>query len=128
MAAKHFRDGSIAYVSYSGQYVRLDRTGKQIKTLNLNWWNFSINGAEVLSGDRVVVSVGNFNKVMEYNGEGKLVWECPVTYPSVPFRLSNGHTILSSSSNTVITEIDRKGKIVKEWKGFTYKPYRVMKR
>ena len=96
--------------------------------MNLNWTNFSVNGAEVLPGDRVVVAIGNFNKVIEYSSEGKQTWECPVMYPSVPFRLSNGNTILASNSNTVITEIDRKGKIVKEWKGFTFKPYRVMKR
>jgi HEAT repeat protein len=127
-AARRFRDGSIAYVSYSGHYVRLDRTGKQVKTMNLNWWNFSINGAEVLTGDRVVVSVGNFNKVVEHDGDGKVVWECPVTYPLIPYRLSNGHTIVASNSNTAITEIDRRGKIVKEWKGFSFKPYRVTRR
>jgi HEAT repeat protein len=128
VAARRFRDGSIAYVSYSGQYIRLDRTGKQVKTVNLNWWNFSINGADILSGDRVVVCVGNLNKVVEYDGEGKQVWECPVMYPLIPHRLSNGHTLVASNSNTTITEIDRLGKIVKEWKGFSFKPYRVTKR
>jgi HEAT repeat protein len=128
ITAKRFRDGSIAYVSYSGHYVKLDRTGKQVKTMQLNWFNFSINGADVLPGDRVVVSVGNFNKVIEYNGDGKQTWECEVQYPLIPFRLSNGNTIVASNSNTVITEIDRKGKIVKEYKGFSFRPYRVTKR
>src|SRR5262249_15733003 len=128
LAAKRFRDGSIAYVSYSGHYVRLDRTGKQVKTMNLNWWNFSVNGADVLPGDRVVVSVGNFNKVVEYDAEGKPTWACPGTYPLIPYRLSNGNAIVASNSNTAITEIDRNGKVVKEWKGFSFRPYRVTKR
>jgi hypothetical protein len=84
--------------------------------------------AQVLRGDRVVVSVANFNKVMEFGPDGKQVWEAAVTYPLVPFRLSNGHTILASNSNQAITEIDRKGKIVRQWTGFSFRPLRVIKR
>jgi HEAT repeat protein len=128
IAARLFRDGSIGYVCNTGQYIRLDRTGKQVKTLQLNGFNFGVSGAEVLPGDRVIACMYSFNKVVEFNGAGKQVWECAVTNPSVPFRLSNGHTILSSSAYTVITEIDRRGKVVKEWKNFPFKPYRVFRR
>jgi outer membrane protein assembly factor BamB len=128
LAAKRFRDGSMAYVSYSGHYVRLDRDGKQVKTIQFPWFNFSVAGAEVLAGDRVVVSVNNFNKVVEFDSAGKQVWEASVTYPLIPFRLSNGHTILASHSQTQITEIDRNGKVVKETKTPDYRPYRVYRR
>jgi HEAT repeat protein len=128
LAAKRFRDGSIAYVDYGGNYYRLDRTGKQVKTMRLPWFNFSLNGAEILPGDRVVVSVSNFNKVIEFDGTGRQVWECAVTAPLTPFRLSNGHTLVASNFNMQITEIDRSGKIVKEMKGLTYRPFRVSRR
>jgi HEAT repeat protein len=128
LAARRFRDGSIAYVSYSGHYVRLDREGKQVKTVQLNWWNFGLNGAEILAGDHVVASVSNFNKVMEYDGDGKQVWECGVVNPAIPYRLANGHTLVPGNNLMMITEIDRKGKIVKEWKGLSFQPYRVVKR
>lgn len=131
LAAKRFRDGSMAYVSYSGHYVKLDRTGKQIKSVNLVWSNYSANGAEILPNDRIILSDSRYNKVMEFDvstGTGKTVWETPVTYPLIPSLMANGNIIVAGNNNTAIYEIDRKGKIVKEWKDFTIKPYRVFKR
>jgi HEAT repeat protein len=128
VAARRFRDGSLAYVDYSGNYYRIDRAGKQLKALNLNWAGFSIGGAEVLPGDRVVVSINNLNKVIEYDAAGKPVWECSVTAPLAPFRLSNGHTLVASNYNTQVTEIDGAGKVAKTMTGLSYRPYRVQKR
>jgi HEAT repeat protein len=128
LAARRFRDGTIAYVSYSGHYVRLDREGKQVKTVQLNWFNFGLNGAEILPGDHVIASVSNMNKVVEFDGVGKQVWECSVVNPVIPYRQSNGHTLVPCNNLMQITEIDRKGKIVKEWKGLSFQPYRVVKR
>jgi HEAT repeat protein len=128
LAARRFRDGSIAYVSYSGHYVRLNREGKEVKTVQMNWWNFGLNGAEILPGDHVVASISNFNKVIEYDGDGKQVWECAVMGPAVPYRLANGHTLVPCNNMMMMVEIDRKGKIAKEWKGLSFQPYRVVKR
>ncbi len=128
LAARRFRDGSYAYVDYGGMYYRFDRAGKQLKSTRLSFVNFSLNGAQVLPGDRVVVSVSNFNKVIEFDADGKQVWECAVTAPLVPFRLSNGHTIVASNYNMQITEIDRTGKIVKSMTGLAYRPFKVTKR
>src|SRR5262249_41138803 len=128
LAATRFRDGSYAYVDYGGNYFRYDRTNKQVKSMRLPWSNFSLNGAQVLPGDRVIVSVSNFNKVIEFDSTGKQVWECAVTAPLTPFKLSNGHTLVASHYNMQITEIDRTGKIVNEMKGLTYRPFRVQKR
>lgn len=128
LAARRFRDGSIAYVSYSGHYVRLDRTGKQVKSFNLTWVNYSPNGAEILTGDRVVVSDSRSNKVVEFNPDGKITWECPIMFPLTPTALASGNLLVAGNSNQAIFEIDRKGKIVKEWKGFTFRPFRVARR
>jgi HEAT repeat protein len=128
LAARRFRDGSIAYVSYSGHYVRLNREGKEVKTVQMNWWNFGLNGAEILPGDHVVASVSNFNKVIEFDGDGKQVWECAVVSPAIPYRLANGHTLVPCNNMAMMVEIDRKGKIAKEWKGLSFQPYRVVKR
>src|SRR5262249_54568732 len=51
LAARTFRDGSMAYLSYSGHYVRLDKNGKELKTYNLALFNFSMNGAQILPND-----------------------------------------------------------------------------
>ncbi|MFO0926732.1 MAG: HEAT repeat domain-containing protein [Gemmataceae bacterium] len=128
LAARRFRDGGIAYVSYSGHYVRLDRTGKQVKSTNMAWFNYSANGAEILPGDRVVLSDSRSNKVIEFNADGKIEWECPVMFPLVPTALPGGNLLVAGNSNQAVFEIDRKGKVVKEWKGLSYRPFRVVRR
>ncbi len=128
IAARHFRNGDMALVSYSGHYVKLDRTGKEIKSFNLPWGGYSINGAEIQPGDRVTVSVGNYNKVMEFTPDGKIAWQASVTYPSIPYRLRNGHTLVPANSQQSIVEIDAQGKVVKEWRNAAFRPYRVTRR
>jgi hypothetical protein len=129
LPARRFRDGTTALLSYTGQYIKLDRAGKQVKTIQFPLFGMSLGGADVLPGDRVVVSIsGSPGKVVEYNASARAVWECPLTYPGIPYRLSNGHTVVGSPSTRQITEIDARGKIVAELKGLTYQPYRVTKR
>lgn len=129
LAAKRFRDGSMAYVSYGGHYVRLDRTGKEMRNFYIpNWGLYSPNGAELLPGDRVVLTESRMNKVIEFGPDGKAVWECSVMNPLVPFVLNNGNVLVPGNNQQTIYEIDRKGKIVKEYKGFSFKPFRVVRR
>ncbi|MFO0877307.1 MAG: HEAT repeat domain-containing protein [Gemmataceae bacterium] len=129
LAARRFRDGTLAFVSYSGHYVKLDRTGKEMKNVQIpNWGTYSPNGADILPGDRIVLSESRFNKVLEFGLDGKPTWECPVTYPLAPTVAGNGNILVAGNSNTAIYEIDRKGKLVKEWKGFAFRPFRVVRR
>ena len=85
-------------------------------------------GAAVLPGDRVVVSQSNLNRVVEFGPDGKQVWACSIINPLIPHRLSNGNILLGGNNTTAIYEIDRRGKIVKDWKTPAYKPYRVVRR
>lgn len=128
LAARRFRDGSMAYVSYSGHYVRLDSKGKQVKSFNLPWGGFSMNGAAILPGDRVVASIGNFNKVAAFGPDTKQIWEASVQYPLAPSVTPSGRIFVVGNSQTVVYEIDRRGKIVKEMKGLDYRPFRVFRR
>jgi HEAT repeat protein len=128
LAARHFRDGSMAYLTYAGQVVRIDAKGKEISSRNLNFVGMGLAGAEILPDERVIVSVNNFNKVIEYSSTGKQNWEAPVTNPLIPYRLPNGHTLVPSNANTALTEIDASGKIVNEQRGLAYKPFRVSRR
>ena len=123
-----FPDGQMAFLTYQGQYVRLDATGKQVKTFQVPFhWQNGVMGAEILSGDRIVVSLG-VGKVAEYADGGKLVWETTVFGPGYPHRLRNGRTLVSSNNNTVLMELDRNGKVVAEKKNLDYRPYRVHRR
>ncbi len=122
LAALKLRDGHIAFVSYQGQYVRLDASGKELKKVHIPFINNGNLWGEVLPNDHVLISMGGVNKVTEYDGDGKVVWEANVTFPGIPTRLSNGHTLVPSQNNTHLVELDRTGKLVNEFKDMNYKP------
>jgi HEAT repeat protein len=129
LAARRFRDGSIAYVSYGGHYVRLDRAGKEVKSVQLpNWGVHSPNGADILPGDRIVLAEQRLGKVIEYGLDGKVIWECPIRQPISPHALPNGNLLVSGDAQQSIYEIDRRGKIAREWKGLSFRPFRVARR
>jgi hypothetical protein len=128
LAARAFRDGSMAYVSYSGHYVKLDSKGKEIKTYNLALFNYSMNGAQILPNDNVIMCFSN-NVVKEYKPDGKEVWSASgIQYPMIPFRLNNGNTIVTTSNQNQIIEIDGRGKVVKTTTPKDVRPYRVTMR
>jgi HEAT repeat protein len=123
-----FRDGQMAFLTQQGQYVRLDATGKQVKSFQVPFhWQNGVQGAEILPGDRVVVSLG-IGKVAEYADGGKLVWEANVINPSHPHRLANGHTLVTQVNSSVLLELNRAGKIVSEKKDLECHPFRVHRR
>jgi HEAT repeat protein len=123
-----FPNGHMAFVTYQGQYIKLDSTGKQVKTFHVPFNSQNgVIGAEVLPGDRVLVSLGS-GKVAEYADGGRLVWETTVFGPGFPHRLVNGHTLVPSNNNTVLLELDRNGKVISEKKDLNYNPYRVHRR
>jgi HEAT repeat protein len=131
LGAKRFRDGSMAFIDYSGNYVRLDKAGKELKKLSFPIAGLNPYGAEILPGDRIILNSYNNRKVTEFNSAGKAVWECSVDYPGqFAHRLPNGRTMVvaNTHSTPTIVEIDRTGKIVSELKGLSYRPLRVSKR
>jgi len=83
---------------------------------------------EVLPNGNVLISQQNMAKVMEYDPEGKVVWQADVTIPGIATRLANGHTLVPSQNNTRLVELDRTGKIVNDFKDITYRPFRVSRR
>ncbi|MFQ3592563.1 MAG: HEAT repeat domain-containing protein [Gemmataceae bacterium] len=129
LGARRFRDGSMALVAYSGEYIRIDKSGKELKRFTIpNIAMFGLSGADILPGDRVIVSIQGNNRVAEFNAEGKEVWGTTIQQPMPPTRLNNGNTLVSSANQPILVEIDRKGKIVKEWKGLPTNPYRAFRR
>jgi HEAT repeat protein len=128
LAAEKFRDGQIAFFSYQGLYVRLDSAGKEVRSYRIPLPPNGFSGAHVLPGDRLVVTMINANKVVEYDADGKQVWEATVQAPSFPQRLPNGNTLVPSYAVQRITELDRTGRIVSEMKDVGFRPWRVSRR
>jgi HEAT repeat protein len=125
--AYKYPNGHVGLVSQQGQYVRLDASGKQIKSYQLNLPGAVVMNAEVLPGDRVLAAL-NTGRVAEYNDQGKALWESNVNNPAVPHRLPNGHILVAQNGMNHLYELDRKGKIVSEKKDLEYRPWRIRRR
>jgi HEAT repeat protein len=122
-----YPNGHIGLISQQGQYVRLDASGKQVKSYQLNLPGAVLTNAEVLPGDRVLAAL-NTSRVAEYNDQGKAVWESNVNNPAFPHRLPNGHTLVAQNGMNHLYELDRKGKIITEKKDLEYRPWRIRRR
>src|SRR5205085_315655 len=115
MSARKLRDGSIVLLSGSSRScVRLDRTGKERKSFPVQMILSHAN--EVLPNGHVLVPLGWQNKVVEYDAEGKQVWEMTATQPMSAHRLPNGNTLVALQQWPIhrVVEVDRSGKQVAE--------------
>jgi HEAT repeat protein len=126
--AKKLKNGQYAYVTQNGEYGRLDATGKALKTSrgigSYQWYGC---GIDILPNDHVLYPLYNQNQVVEYDGDGKQIWKADVQLPTSAFRLPNGNTLVASQGTQTVTEINKAGKKVKEFKG-TYFPIRAIRR
>jgi HEAT repeat protein len=107
------KNGDIAMISNRGVYHRLDAKGTELKSFNLNTgWMQQFTGFDVLPTGRIVVPQWQFNRVVEFNQDGKIVWQANVRWPTCVQRMPNGHTLVASQNANQVLELDRKGKIV----------------
>ncbi|MGE3808602.1 MAG: PQQ-binding-like beta-propeller repeat protein, partial [Gemmataceae bacterium] len=118
MRAVKLRNGDIGVVTMSQQFLRLDAKGKQLSTFNVNVQT-SGGRIDVLPNGHVLVPEMRDNKVVEYDRDGKAVWEVAVDQPIVATRLRNGHTLVTSMTENRAVEFDRTGKQVWEFKSDT---------
>ncbi|HKI31532.1 MAG TPA: HEAT repeat domain-containing protein [Gemmataceae bacterium] len=121
-------DGQFVILTNVGMIIRLDSAGKELKSFGIGQahWMTSI---EALPGGRVLVPQPNMSKVIEYDGDGKQVWEGAVQFPFSATRLPNGNTLVASPNSGKIVELNRSGRVVWEHKtGPNERPYRVRRR
>jgi outer membrane protein assembly factor BamB len=113
-AAQKMRDGQIVFTTSSGTCVRLDAAAREVKS-------FAIGGTapgslEVLPNGRILIAQFNNNKVVEYDLEGRAVWEAAAAQPFGAVRLTNGNTLVSSYAGMQLLELNRAGKVVWEFR------------
>ncbi len=131
VSATRLRNGEIVYVTQQGQVTRMDKDGKkEIKHFQTNTGGgiYYLGHIDVLPNEHVVVPVYSFNKVTEYDGNGKEVWSAAITQPVSAKRLPNGNTLVSSLNPPRVVELDRGGKVVWEAKEQFRQPIRVDRR
>jgi hypothetical protein len=129
MGAHKLRNGKVIFFTNNGTAHRLDANGKEEKSFNVGqfgqMWG---GGADVLPNGNVVAPQWNSNKVIEYDQDGKQVWEASVQWPHSAVRLPNGNTLVSSQNTNKITELNKAGKVVWEHQCSAGQPFRVRRR
>jgi hypothetical protein len=117
IAGQRLRNGEMVYVTQGGTCVRLDATGKEIKTFPVGRMYYSVGTVEVLPNNHVLVTQKDM--VAEYDGNGGApVWQASVVRPTSAQRLPNGNTLVSSGlmATTGVAELDRAGHPVWDYK------------
>jgi outer membrane protein assembly factor BamB len=112
LAACRLRNGQVGLVTTAGRYVQLDAGGHEIRSFSLGAMLFPMSNFEVLPRGRVLVPFYSQNRVVEFNADGRRVWEAAVARPGSVMRLSNGHTLVTSRLTRNVVEIDRAGRVV----------------
>jgi HEAT repeat protein len=115
MAVQKLRDGQIGYVTNDGTCVRLDASGKEVRRWPVGQV-LTRGGLDLLPDGGAVVAQVYANKVVEYNRDGKAVWEAAVEHPTSVVRLRNGHTLVAAWNTGQVVELDRAGKAVWQYK------------
>jgi hypothetical protein len=118
MKAMKLPNGEIAFVTYLHRFIRIDPSGKELQNIPAN---VSTSGGriDVLPGGRVLVPERTSNRVVEYDAEGKVIWQALFPEPVAAVRLPNGHTLVTSYSLTRAVELDRAGQQVWEYRSNT---------
>lgn len=121
MRAHKLRNGDMALITQLGvtRFVRLDRNGKEIGSFGVDV-RTSGGKVDVLPNGHVLIPENGNNRLVEYDGQGKVVWEATVDSPIVASRLPNGHSLVTSMNpQKGAIEIDRAGKEVWNYKSDT---------
>jgi HEAT repeat protein len=108
MSARKLRDGKMIFITNAGLMVRLDQTGKELKSINVGQVQM-FSGIDALPNNHVLVPQINNNRVTEYDADGKSVWSVNVQYPTGAMRLPNGNTLVVSMTGRRVIEFDRSG-------------------
>jgi HEAT repeat protein len=114
--AHRYRNGQTAVIDQGGRFIRLDSKGKEIRSTQVGVMYGYGAGAHFLPNDHVLMPLTNENKVAEYNGSGKVVWEASVMQPGSAFRLPNGNVLVAMQQGQKVIEMNRAGKTVWEFK------------
>jgi HEAT repeat protein len=109
--ARRMRDGQIILVSTHRQCIRMDTTGKQLKSFPLQWaWQ---TGVDILPNGHVIIPATWMNKVTEYDAEGKTVLDLNANQPYAATRLRNGNLLMAPQQwPSELIETDSSGKQV----------------
>jgi outer membrane protein assembly factor BamB len=111
ISAARLPGGGAVILTNTGNIITLDAAGKEGKSFNIGQVYYYTQ-IDVLPSGRILVPLYTQNKVIEYDAEGRNVWEVAATRPTNVQRLPNGNTLISSRLTPTVTEVNRSGESV----------------
>jgi hypothetical protein len=120
------RNNQYGMITQFGAFVRLDAAGKEQKSITISQ-NIGLAAVDALPSGRVVVPIWGESKVVEFDADGKRVWEATANTPASAVRLPNGNTLVACNGSQEVIELDRNGKKVWEHKA-NGNPWRARRR
>lgn len=128
-SARKLRDGSIVCITQGGAVLRLDSSGKEVKSFQMGNPVHVPGGFDLLPNGHLLVALTWNNKIVEFDADGKTVWEAMIQQPLSAVRLPNGNTLVAGQNwPAKLQEIDRAGKVVWESPQLTGRPSRIKRR
>jgi HEAT repeat protein len=113
LAARKLPSGEIVCLTTTGTCARLNAAGVELSKFSIG--SGVGNTIEVLDNGHVLVPQFSRDRVVEYDREGRIVWEAAVTRPMSAQRLSGNRTLVTSQNGQRVMEIDRTGRVVWEF-------------
>jgi hypothetical protein len=108
-AARRLRDGQMIIITTGGVYQRLDAKGRVTKTFQVGPVYTLGGNIDVLPGGRILVPQCRDNRVVEYDADGRVLWQVNVQFPTSAVRLTNGNTLVVSMLRQRVIEVNRDG-------------------
>jgi hypothetical protein len=100
-----------------GKVARFDAQGKELSSFHVELGMKLFGGRiHALTNGNVLIPHHLENKVVEYNANGKMVWQVRIDQPIAALRLPNGNTIVTSMNQNRAVEFDRDGKEVWQYR------------
>jgi HEAT repeat protein len=118
MKCSKVSSGEVVLLYEGGRVVRMDATGKELGAFQINDLSMRLFGGRIqgLPNGRVLIPHHAENKVVEYDSDGKIVWQVKVDQPITATRLPNGNTLVTSMNRFCAVEFDREGKEVWQYR------------
>ena len=102
----------------NAKFVRFDKNKKPVATYDIDV-RTSGGKVDILPNGNSLITEVYGNRVIEFNNEGKEVWQFECEQPVAAVRLPNGNTLITSMTQMKALEIDPKGKEIWSYKSNT---------
>lgn len=102
----------------NAKFVRFDKNKKQVASYDIDV-RTSGGKVDILPNGNSLITEVYGNRVIEFNNEGKEVWNFECEQPVAAVRLPNGNTLVTSMTQMKALEVDPKGKEIWSYKSST---------